>query len=136
MPTHWQPFASVAETYDRVRAPVHAPPARDLVDLVAPPQAGRVLDVGTGTGVAAELAAGAVGPEGLVVGVDPSVPMLRQALPRHSRVLAAQAIDLPFRDEIFDTVLANFVIAFFTRYETALFDMLRVLRRGGRLGVS
>ena len=136
MPTHWQTFDSVAETYDRVRAPVHAPPARDLVDLVAPPQAGRVLDVGTGTGVAAELAAGAVGPEGLVVGVDPSVPMLRQALPRHSRVLAAQAIDLPFRDEIFDTVLANFVIAFFTRYETALFDMLRVLRRGGRLGVS
>jgi SAM-dependent methyltransferase len=51
-------------------------------------------------------------------------------------VVAALAIDLPFRDETFDAVLANFVIAFFTQYDTALFDMLRVLRRGGALGVS
>ncbi|HEV8571921.1 MAG TPA: methyltransferase domain-containing protein [Actinomycetota bacterium] len=132
----WRTFDTVAETYDRVRAPVHAAPARDLVELVALPRAARVLDVGTGTGVAAEAAAATVGSEGLVVGIDPSLPMLRLARPRHPRVLAAQAIDLPFRDETFDAVLANFVIAFFTKYETALFDMLRVLRPGGTLGVS
>jgi ubiquinone/menaquinone biosynthesis C-methylase UbiE len=136
VPTHWQTYDDVADTYERVRTPVHAPPARDLVDLVAPPPTARILDVGTGTGVAAEAAATAVGPEGLVVGIDRSVPMLRLARPRHPRVVAAQAIDLPFRDETFDVVLANFVIAFFTKYDTALFDMLRVLRRGGKLGIS
>jgi ubiquinone/menaquinone biosynthesis C-methylase UbiE len=134
--SQWQTFDDVADIYDRVRAPVHAAPARDLVDLVAPSRGARVLDVGTGTGVAAEAAAAAVGPEGFVVGIDPSLPMLRLALPRHPHVLAAQAIDLPFRDETFDAVLANFVIAFFTKYDTALFDMLRVLRRGGTLGVT
>ena len=134
--TDWRVFDSVADIYDRVRAPVHAGPARDLVELVAPPPGGRILDVGTGTGVAAEVAAAAVGPDGLVVGVDASLPMLRAARPRHSQVLAALAIDLPFRDGTFDAVLANFVIAFFTKYETALFDMLRVLRPGGTLGVT
>jgi SAM-dependent methyltransferase len=49
---------------------------------------------------------------------------------------AAAAIDLPFRDATFDAVLANFVLTHFTRYETALFDLLRVLRRGGRMAVS
>jgi ubiquinone/menaquinone biosynthesis C-methylase UbiE len=132
----WRVFDSVAEVYDRVRVPVHAGPARDLVDLASPPLGGRVLDVGTGTGVAAQHAAEAVGPSGVVVGIDPSLPMLRAALPRHGRVAAAQAIDLPFRDATFDVVLANFVIAFFTKYETALFDMLRVLRHGGRLGAT
>lgn len=134
--TDWRVFDSVAETYDRVRGPVHAPPARDLVELAGIGRGARVLDVGTGTGVAAQAAAAAVGPEGLVVGMDPSVPMLQMARPRHGRLVAGEAIDLPFRDETFDAVLANFVIAFFTKYETALFDMLRALRRGGVLGVS
>jgi ubiquinone/menaquinone biosynthesis C-methylase UbiE len=132
----WRLFDSVAEIYDRVRGPVHAGPARDLVDLASPPLGGRVLDVGTGTGVAAQIAAEAVGPSGVVVGIDPSLPMLQAALPRHGRVAAAQAIDLPFRDETFDVILANFVIAFFAKYETALFDILRVLRPGGTLAVS
>jgi SAM-dependent methyltransferase len=47
-----------------------------------------------------------------------------------------RGIDLPFRDGTFDAVLANFVIAHFTKYQTALHDMLRVLRPGGRLGVT
>ena len=52
------------------------------------------------------------------------------------RTAAAEAIDLPFEDATFDAVIGNFVIAHFTKYQTALFDMLRVLRPGGRLAVS
>jgi ubiquinone/menaquinone biosynthesis C-methylase UbiE len=132
----WRSYDQVAETYDRVRVPVHEGPARDLVALVQPPPGGRVLDVGTGTGVAAAAAAEAVGPGGLVVGIDPSLPMLGLARDRGIRVLASRAIDLPFADATFDTVVASFVIFFFPRYETGLFDMSRVLRPRGRLGVT
>jgi ubiquinone/menaquinone biosynthesis C-methylase UbiE len=133
----WRSYDAVAETYARVRAPVHQPPALDLVAELGPPPGGRVLDVGTGTGVAARAALEAVGPDGMVVGIDPSMGMLRRARDQGlSGAVAAQAVDLPFRDGSFDAVMANFVIAFFTKYDTALFDMVRVLRTGGKLGVT
>jgi ubiquinone/menaquinone biosynthesis C-methylase UbiE len=72
-----------------------------------------------------------------VVCIDPSMGMLRRARVQGlSGAVAARAVDLPFRDGTFDAVMANFVIAFFTRYDTGLFDMVRVLRSGGKLGVT
>src|SRR3990170_2744150 len=67
-----------------------------------------------------------------------AVAMLRVArAARPSLHLAAgQAIDLPFRDGAFDAVVGNFVVSHFTKYETALFDMSRVLRHGGRMALS
>ena len=134
----WRSYDLVAETYERVHAPKLSEPARDLVALAAPGPGARVLDVGTGTGVAAERAAEAVGPEGLVVGVDVSLGMLtvgRRERPQ-LRALAASAIDLPFRDATFDLALGNFVLAHFTKVDTALFDILRVVRSGGTIGFS
>jgi SAM-dependent methyltransferase len=94
-----------------------------------------VLDVGSGTGVAAEaaLAAGAD-----AVGVDESIGMLRvgRGARPSVRAAAAEAIDLPFRDGAFDAVIANFVLAHFTKYQTALFEMRRVLRPGGRIALT
>ncbi|HZA61029.1 MAG TPA: methyltransferase domain-containing protein [Actinomycetota bacterium] len=133
----WRSYDLVAELYDRVRAPIHAVPAADLVALAAPPAGGRVLDVGTGTGVAAEVAARAVAPDGLVVGIDPSIEMLRRAAERGVEALVrGQALDLPFPDATFDVVLAAFVVPFFRKYQTALFDMRRTLKLGGRLAVA
>jgi ubiquinone/menaquinone biosynthesis C-methylase UbiE len=134
----WRSYDSVAEIYERVHVPRLAEPARDLVLAASPPPGGRVLDVGTGTGIAAMEADALIGDGGLVVGVDDSIRMLevgRRVRPK-VRTLAGQAIDLPFRDGTFDAVVANFVLAHFTRYQTALFDMLRVLRPGGRLAVN
>jgi ubiquinone/menaquinone biosynthesis C-methylase UbiE len=133
----WRSYDDVADVYDRVRTEFHALPAADLVALIAPPAGGRVLDVGTGTGAAAMAASEAVGPEGLVVGLDPSLEMLRRARERGVECLVAgEALDLPFAAASFDAVVAAFVIFFFTRYETALFDMVRVLRPGGKVGVT
>ena len=133
----WRAYDEVAETYERVRAPITAHPAADLVALAGVQPGARVLDVGTGTGVGAEAAARAAG-AGLVVGVDQSPPMLRVG--RRSRpalrFAAAEAIQLPFRDAAFDVVTAGFVIHMFTRYETAIFDLLRVLRAGGVFAAS
>jgi ubiquinone/menaquinone biosynthesis C-methylase UbiE len=131
----WRTYDDVAEDYERIHAPRLAEPARDLVELAGLGAGDRVVDVGTGTGVAAgaALAAGAD-----VVGVDHSIGMLQTA--RRSRpdvrVVGAEAIDLPFRTGAFDVVLGNFVVAHFTKVGTALFDLLRVLRPGGRLALS
>jgi phosphatidylethanolamine/phosphatidyl-N-methylethanolamine N-methyltransferase len=122
----------VAETYDRVRTPVHLGPARDLVAAVQLPEGGRLLDVGTGPGLAALSVE-----NGLAVGVDLSPEMARVARSRGlQRVAVAAAIDLPFRDGAFDAVVSAFVLHLVPKHETALFDMARVLRRGGRIGLA
>jgi ubiquinone/menaquinone biosynthesis C-methylase UbiE len=134
----WRSYDHVAEIYDRVHAPRLAEPARDLVELASPASGGRVLDVGTGTGVAAQQVLSLVGPDVQVTGIDHSMGMLEVGARVRQGILraAAEAIDLPFRDASFDVVVANFVLAHFTKYETALFDLVRVLRPGGRLAVS
>jgi ubiquinone/menaquinone biosynthesis C-methylase UbiE len=132
-PSDWRSFDRVAEAYGRVRAPIHEPPARDLVDLLGSPD-GALLDVGTGTGVLAAVAREAGWSP--VIGADRSVSMLAQARPRGLAVVAADGIDLPFRDGRFAAVAASFSLHIFPRYDSALFDMLRVLAAGGRLGTA
>ncbi len=134
----WRSYDDVAETYERIHASRMAEPARDLVALAAPPAGGRVLDVGTGTGVAAEAARHAVGSDGVALGVDASLGMLLVGVRARPDVTlaAAEAIDLPFRDGTFDVVTASFVVSHFTKYQTAMFDMIRVLRWNGRFAMS
>lgn len=131
----WRSYDTVAETYERIHAPRLAEPASDLVALTRIRPGWKVLDVGTGTGVAARAAA-AAGAD--VVGIDEAYGMLRTAVTANGAlpVATAIAIDLPFRDGAFDAVIANFVLAHFTKYKTALHDMKRVVRAGGRLGFT
>jgi ubiquinone/menaquinone biosynthesis C-methylase UbiE len=134
----WESYDAVAEVYERIHAPHYAVPAADLVQMADVSEEGRILDVGTGTGVAAQAARRAGGPDAFVVGLDPSLPMLSFAAEKDPSLalVVGEALDLPFRDGSFDVVLANFVVSHFNRYETALFDMIRVLRPGGRLALS
>lgn len=131
----WRAYDDVAETYERIHAPRLAEPARDLVELAGVSANARILDVGTGTGVAA---AAAIEAGADAVGIDESIGMLRVGRGSRPavRIAAAEAIDLPFRDGAFDAVLANFVIAHFTKYQTALYEMRRVLRPGGRMALT
>ncbi len=131
----WTSYDRVAATYGRVHDPRFAEPARDLVELAQIEAGSLVLDIGTGTGATAAAVTGA---GAIAVGADPSVPMLAQA--RGARpdlhLVAAHGIDLPFLDRTFDGVTGGFVLAHFTNVETALYELRRVTRSGGRLAFS
>jgi ubiquinone/menaquinone biosynthesis C-methylase UbiE len=134
----WRSYNDVAETWSRVNDGPNAQVARDLLAVAGLEPGGSVLDVGTGTGALAGVASEIVGASGVVVGIDLSTSMLEVAARTTPGVLfaAAEAIDLPMRDNTFGVVAGNFVLHHFPRPQTALFDMLRVLRRGGRIALS
>lgn len=99
----------------------------------------KVLDVGTGTGVVAVTAArkGAH-----VTGLDLTPELLDQA--RTNAALAnvqvkweqGDAEKLPYTDGTFDVVVSQFGHMFAPRPEVATQEMLRVLKRGGRIAFA
>jgi len=130
----WKSYDDAASAHERFRVPaLFAAPARDLVARMDFASARRALDVGTGSGVIART----VGQAAAVVGVDPSIEMVRLARGLGvARVVAAGAPGLPFPAASFDRVTAGFVLSHTAAVGEALRDMVRVLRPGGLLGVT
>jgi SAM-dependent methyltransferase len=97
-----------------------------------------VLDVACGTGVLAREAASRVGPSGFVAGVDPSPGMLAMAAQLAPRIEWRQGIAeaLPWPDQSFDAVVSQFGLMFFSDRRQALYEMHRVLKKGGHLVVA
>jgi SAM-dependent methyltransferase len=129
-------FDDVADVYDEfmgqwTRLYV---PALLRAAHVSPGQ--RVLDMATGTGEAALMAADAVGARGTIVGVDISLPMLRgaRAKPRARpiRLAAMNGQALALRHETFDTVISQLGLMFFPDPIAGIREARRVLRPGGR----
>jgi SAM-dependent methyltransferase len=135
-PTGCKSYDSVADEYDRLTPPLFGAIAFDLVGFLAPRTGATVLDAGTGTGTTAQAAVSAVGSGGFVVGVDPSLAMLHLARRRTSPLVAGVAPGLPFSDETFDVVVANLVLSHFRDTADGAAELVRVLRSGGRLGVT
>ena len=131
----WRTYDDVAEIYERVHAPRFAEVARDLIALADLPAGASVLDLGTGTGVAAQVAVDA---GHRAAGIDESTGMLAvgHRVRPGLRLAAAHVIDLPFGPGTFDAAVGNFVLAHFDRMDTALFDVLRVVRPEGRVAFS
>ena len=94
--------------------------------------AATVLDVGTGEGQVARLAAAAGA--ALVVGVDPTAAQLTVAAERGGGpvYLRSGADPLPFAGECFDAVVACLVFEHIESYREAIAEVARVLKPGGR----
>jgi SAM-dependent methyltransferase len=100
-----------------------------------------VVDVGSGSGVDALLAAELVGPSGSVVGIELTEELARKATLAARRAKRANvrfekglAEEIPLPDGSADLVLANGVVNLLVAdKEGALREMFRVLRPGGRL---
>jgi SAM-dependent methyltransferase len=114
-------------------APVHD----ELVRRLGPRRGERWLDVGTGRGDVAVRAA-AAGAD--VTGVDISEPLLAEARAAAGGLSVSfdlgDAQRLPYEDASFDVVSSSFGVIFAPDVDAAAGELARVLRSGGRLGLT
>lgn len=138
MSTGWSSYDTAAKSHDRVAVrTLFEQPAHDLIAKLDLRSARCILDIGTGTGVAALHAIDITHGEALVAGIDPSIEMLRIAGTNGLRLRAAALIPgLPFASAAFDRILASFVLSHVPSYSAALLDVARVLKPGGRFGCT
>jgi ubiquinone/menaquinone biosynthesis C-methylase UbiE len=137
-------YDAVAAEFDRLAERCSRPLAARMVALATLAPAERVLDIGTGTGIVALQAAGGVGPLGRVLGIDLSDGMLSVARAKAAQVNLTDRVlfrkmdaeALPLDPGSFDAVLSLFALLHFPSPLTALREMFRVLRPGGRLIIA
>lgn len=135
-------FNRIAPEYDVAGPGCFAHYGRRLVEVVGVGPGQRVLDVATGRGAVLVPAAERVGATGEVIGIDLAEGMVgaandevaRRRISATVRVMDAERLDFP--DASFDRVLCGFGVMFFPDLSRALAEFRRVLRPGGRLGVS
>lgn len=89
-------------------------------------QSDDILDVGCGSSKIIQFLPGAIG-------LDYNLSKLRYLRPCHSRLVHGSIFGLPFADESFETVICSQVIEHIPDTESAVSELLRVLKPGGRL---
>ena len=112
--------------------------AQRLVRTAAPIPGVAILDVACGTGIVARTAAASLDHQAHIVGLDLNPTMLAVAR-RADPALTWQdgdAAALPFDDATFDLVMCQAALMFFPDPISALGEMRRVARPGGRVVVQ
>ena len=124
-----------AALYDLIQRPAEKKFLRSHRAYLTGNAAGRVLDIGAGTGINFAYYPA----EAEVIGIEPDPYMLRRAqaradrLGRQVKLLAESAEQLPFPDGAFNTAVATLVFCTIAEPERALGELRRVLRPGGQL---
>jgi SAM-dependent methyltransferase len=102
-----------------------------------------VLDLGSGGGIDVLLSARRVGSEGYVYGLDLTPEMVelarrnaQEAGVSNVEILEGRMEDIPLPDEAVDVVISNCVVNLSPDKPAVFAEIHRVLRPGGRLGIS
>jgi ubiquinone/menaquinone biosynthesis C-methylase UbiE len=136
-------FDGAAARYDREGPSIFRQFGERLVELLTLAPGTRVLDVATGKGAVLIPAAQRVGATGHIVGIDLSSAMVDEAARAgreaglsnfETRKMDAERLEFP--DAAFDAVTCAFALFFFSAMDAALREMRRVLKPGGRIGVT
>ncbi|HJU65962.1 MAG TPA: class I SAM-dependent methyltransferase [Gemmatimonadaceae bacterium] len=112
--------------------------AREFVDWLGAPRGATWLDVGCGTGALSQAILSAAKPA-RVRSMDRSLPFAmhaRRAMPdERVSFMVADGQALPLPDESTDVVVSGLVLNFIPKPDTALGEMARVAREGGKAAV-
>jgi demethylmenaquinone methyltransferase/2-methoxy-6-polyprenyl-1,4-benzoquinol methylase len=141
-------FDRIAGVYDLMNtamtAGLHHRWRARAVDMAMVGPGSRVLDVATGTGDLAMELARRVSPGGQVLGSDFAEGMLERARAKAATGQAdavrprfewADAMELPYPDDSFDSATVGFGARNFDDLQQGLAEMVRVVRPGGRVVV-
>lgn len=101
-----------------------------------------VLDLGSGAGLDAIIAASQAGPTGKVIGIDLNPSMCRKAVDNASATAApfecheGRMEDIPVPSESVDVIISNGVINLSFRKRRVVEELYRVLTPGGRISIT
>jgi SAM-dependent methyltransferase len=128
---------AMPELYDRILVPLMFEPfAQDLAERLGGVTSGHVLEIAAGTGVVTR-ALTRILPRAVAITATDLNPAMLERARSHSglervRWQEADALALPFGDQLFDCVLCQFGVMFFPDKQGAFRETLRVLRPAGR----
>ena len=131
-------WSSGGQSYDDISHGISSG-LEHAVERLAPAQGECVLDVATGTGWTARLAARRGAKVTAVDIADGLLDVARDSADRTGLTINWQLGDaeqLPFSDAAFDAVVSTFGVMFATDQEAASTELSRVVRRGGRLVIA
>ncbi len=138
-------YDKISGVYDLLAERSEGPVRQAGLEKLALTAGERVLEIGYGTGCCLVQLAAAVGPAGMVFGIDLSEGMRARARERVAKehligsveLTCGDAAHLPYPDGSMDAVLMSFTLELFDTPEIprVLAECKRVQRAGGRIGV-